>query len=120
MIELEDIEMTTYDYDTHRFKTFGESPSEKAAREYRNILTVADKSPTVKQALEQLLMVYQLAKDPNDPDLEQEPYIDENLFDDVGTVIDDDYNRLVGLYDIATDKEDFDIIDIVNNSLEEK
>ena len=119
MIELEDIVMTTYVYDMHRFNT-GESPSEKAAREYRNILTVADKSPTVKQALEQLLMVYQLAKDPNDPDLEQEPYIDENLFDDVGPVIDDDYNRLVGLYDIPTDKEDSDIIDIVNNSLEEK
>ena len=96
---LQDDDMTTYDLHDLEMRGFAESPREKAAREYSNILTVAEKSPAVKNALEQLLMVYELAKDPNDPDIEHESGIDENLFDDVGMSSLDDFARLEGMYD---------------------
>ena len=93
--------MTTYS--TPDYRTFEEYNDEDGIQ-YRNIKTIARKNQAVKEALEQLLVVYELAKDPNDPDLEHWSGLD----DDIGPVIDDDYNRFVGLYDTPY-KEDFDI-----------
>ena len=98
--------MTTYS--TPDYRTF-EEYNDQDGIQYRNIKTVAGKNQAVKEALEQLLIVYELAKDPNDPDLEHWSGLEDVNIDDIGPVIDDDYNRLVGLYDIPTDKEDFDI-----------
>ena len=98
--------MTTYS--TPDYRTFEERYNDQDGIQYRNIKTIAGKNQAVKEALDQLLIVYELAKDPNDPDLEHYRDIEENNFDDIDTVIDDDYNILKGLYD-TPDKEDFDI-----------
>lgn len=96
---IQDDDMTTYDLHDLEMRGFAETPREKAAREYRNILTVAEKSPAVKNALEQLLMVYELAKDPNDPDIEHESGIEDVNLDDLGYASLDDFARLERLYD---------------------
>jgi len=99
--------MTTYS--TPDYRTFDD---DKDGIEYRNIKTIAGKNQAVKEALEQLLVVYELAKDPNDPDLEHWSGLDDVNIDDIGTASVDHFNRgrLEGLYDIPyKDKEDFDI-----------
>ena len=96
--------MTTYS--TPDYRTFHDDDVDGI--EYRNIKTIARKNQAVKEALDQLLIIYELAKDPNDPDLEHYRGIEENNFDDIDTVIDDDYNILKGLYDTPA-KKDFDI-----------
>ena len=107
--------MTTYS--TPDYRTF-EEYNDQDGIQYRNIKTVAGKNQAVKEALEQLLIVYELAKDPNDPDLEKETYTEHTIIDEIDTVSRDDYNRLEGLYDTPyKDKEDFDIF---NEELEQK
>ena len=95
---IQDDDMTTYDLHDLEMRSWKESPREKAAREYSNILTVAEKSPAVKNALEQLLMVYELAKDPNDPDLEHWSGIEDVNLDDLSHASLDDFARLEGMY----------------------
>ena len=100
--------MTTYS--TPDYRTFHDDDVDGI--EYRNIKTIARKNQAVKEALEQLLVVYELAKDPNDPDLEHWSGLDDVNIDDIGTASVDHFNRgrLEGLYDIPyKDKEDFDI-----------
>ena len=94
--------MTTYS--TPDYRTFHDDDVDGI--EYRNIKTIAGKNQAVKEALDQLLIVYELAKDPNDPDLEHKPL----LIDDFGPASVDDFNRgrLEGLYDTPY-KEDYDI-----------
>ena len=109
MNKKEDNDMTTYS--TPDYRTF-EEYNDQDGIQYRNIKTIARKNQAVKEALDQLLIVYELAKDPNDPDLEHYRGIEENLIDDIGTASVDHFNRgrLEGLYDIPyKDKEDFDI-----------
>ena len=96
--------MTTYS--TPDYRTFEEN--DKDGIQYRNIKTIARKNQAVKEALDQLLVVYELAKDPDDPDLEHWSGIEEDLIDDLSTASLDDFNRLEGLYDTPY-KEDFDI-----------
>ena len=101
--------MTTYS--TPDYRTFDEY-NDKDGIEYRNIKTIAGKNQAVKEALDQLLIVYELAKDPNDPDLEHWSGLDDFNIDDIGPASVDHFNRgrLEGLYDIPyKDKEDFDI-----------
>ena len=99
--------MTTYS--TPDYRTF-EEYNDQDGIQYRNIKTVAGKNQAVKEALEQLLIVYELAKDPNDPDLEHWSGLEDVNIDDIGPASRDDYNRLEGLYDTPyKDKEDFDI-----------
>ena len=98
--------MTTYS--TPDYRTFEEYKDEDGIQ-YRNIKTIARKNQAVKEALDQLLIVYELAKDPNDPDLEHYRGIEENIIDDIDTVSLDSFDRrLEGLYDTPY-KEDFDI-----------
>ena len=106
--------MTTYS--TPDYRTFHDDDQDGI--QYRNIKTIARKNQAVKEALDQLLIVYELAKDPNDPDLEhyrgiEDDYIDDIVVDnDIGPASVDHFNRgrLEGLYDIPyKDKEDFDI-----------
>ena len=107
MNKKEDNDMTTYS--TPDYRTF-EEYNDQDGIQYRNIKTIARKNQAVKEALDQLLIVYELAKDPNDPDLEHYRGIEDVNIDDIGPVIDDDYNRLEGIYDTPTKViEDFDI-----------
>ena len=107
--------MTTYS--TPDYRTF-EEYNDQDGIQYRNIKTIAGKNQAVKEALEQLLIVYELAKDPNDPDLEHWSGLEDVNIDDIGPASRDDYNRLEGLYDTPyKDKEDFDIF---NEELEQK
>ena len=102
--------MTTYS--TPDYRTFEERYNDQDGIQYRNIKTIAGKNQAVKEALDQLLIVYELAKDPNDPDLEHYSGIEDDDFDDIGPASVDHFNRgrLEGLYDIPyKDKEDFDI-----------
>ena len=97
--------MTTYS--TPDYRTFKED--DKDGIEYRNIKTIAGKNQAVKEALDQLLIVYELAKDPNDPDLEHYSGIEDVNIDDIDTVSLDSFDRrLEGLYDTPY-KEDFNI-----------
>ncbi len=105
--------MTTYS--TPDYRTF-EEYNDQDGIQYRNIKTLAGKNQAVKEALEQLLIVYELAKDPNDPDLEHWSGLEDVNIDDIGPASRDDYNRLEGLYDTPY-KEDFDIF---NNEDEQK
>ena len=86
--------MTTYS--TPDYRTFDD---DKDGIEYRNIKTIAGKNQAVKEALEQLLVVYELAKDPNDPDIEHESGIEDVNLDDLGYASLDDFARLERLYD---------------------
>ena len=98
--------MTTYS--TPDYRTFEERYNDQDGIQYRNIKTIAGKNQAVKEALDQLLIVYELAKDPDDPDLEHKP----PLIDYNGPASVDDFNRgrLEGLYDTPyNDMEDFDI-----------
>ena len=101
--------MTTYS--TPDYRTFEERYNDQDGIQYRNIKTIARKNQAVKEALDQLLIVYELAKDPDDPDLEHYSGIDDFNIDD-STVSLDSFNRgrLEGIYDTPTKViEDFDI-----------
>ena len=102
--------MTTYS--TPDYRTFEERYNDQDGIEYRNIKTIAGKNQAVKEALDQLLIVYELAKDPNDPDLEHWSGLEDVNIGYIGPASVDHFNRgrLEGLYDIPyKDKEDFDI-----------
>ena len=102
--------MTTYS--TPDYRTFEERYNDQDGIEYRNIKTIAGKNQAVKEALDQLLIVYELAKDPNDPDLEHWSGLEDVNIGYNGPASVDDFNRgrLEGLYDTPyKDMEDFDI-----------
>ena len=82
--------MTTYS--TPDYRTFEERYNDQDGIQYRNIKTIARKNQAVKEALDQLLIVYELAKDPDDPDLEHYSGIDDFNIDD-STVSLDSFNR---------------------------
>ena len=105
MNKKEDDDMTTYS--TPDYRTFEEYKDEDGIQ-YRNIKTIARKNQAVKEALDQLLIVYELAKDPNDPDLEHYSGIEDVNIDDITVSLDSFDRRLEGLYDTPY-KEDFDI-----------